>query len=497
MNFLQRPSWQLAILSGILVGISYLPLKLGFCIYFGFVPILHSWITNNSKSNFISGLVFGITYNLISNYWIGTNSGAEFYVVIASLIFAVIYLSLFWAFSGYVYGLIKTSRNAYLCLPFLIVVLEWVRSFGPLGFTWGNLALTQSEYPFMLQFLDFTGTYFLTFIIITFNLIFYLYAIGNSFLKVNIRFILFILIIIPIFGFYRMKNIFPTNKSIEVAIIQPNIDPNKKWDYNLRKQTIAFMDSLYKDAISMGPDLIIFPETALPSYLRIENRVRKKLQRKVNQSGIPIIIGTVDRELDSNGTKSYFNSTMYLSPQEDYLMYNKIHLVPFAEYDLIPSFLSPLANLNLNMNRGIFKKGNNYATFKLKDIVFSDLICYESSFPRYARKFVENGADFLIIQANDGWLGNSAGPFQHFVQAQLRAIENRTTIARGGNTGISGFILPNGEVITKTSLGEQVIIKEKLPIYSSGTFYTFYGDVFAVISFVIFLFIGPVNCLKK
>ena len=497
MILLDRPSWQLAVLSGILVGISYLPFNLGFFIYFGFIPILHSWILNNAKSNFISGLVFGITYNLISNYWIGTNSGAEFYVVILSLIFAVFYLSLFWAFAGLVYGLIKTSRNNYLTLPFLVVVLEWVRSFGPLGFTWGNLALTQSEYPVMLQLLDFTGPYIITFIIISLNLIFYLFADDNKFLKVNIRLIILPLIIIPIFGFYRMNNVFPTNTSIDIAIIQPNIDPNKKWDYNLRKQTMTLMDSLYQDAITMNPDLIIFPETALPSYLRIESRVRKGLQEKVNASGIPIIIGTVDRYIDSNGSKSYFNSSMYLSPQADYLMYNKIHLVPFAEYDLIPSVLSPLANLNLNMNRGIFKKGNDYVSFVLNDLVFSDLICYESSFPRYARKFVANGADFLIIQANDGWLGTSAGPFQHFAQAKLRAIENRTPIVRGGNTGISGFILPTGEVLTKTSLGKQVIINENLPIYNSGTFYTFYGDVFAATSFLIFLFIGPVNCLKK
>ena len=497
MIFLDRPSWQLAILSGILVGISYLPLKLGFCIYFGFIPILHSWISNDSKSNLISGLIFGVTYNLISNYWIGTNSGAEFYVVILSLIFAVFYLSLFWAFAGLVYGLIRTSRNMYLVLPFLIVVLEWARSFGPLGFTWGNLALTQSEYLVMLQLLDFTGTYLITYIIISINLFFYLFVTGNKFLKVNLYLIIFTLIIIPIFGFYRMKKISSKNENIDIAIIQPNIDPNKKWDYNLRKQTMATMDSLYEDAITMNPDLIIFPETALPSYLRIENRVRKRLQQKVNESDIPIIIGTVDRHIDSNRTKSYFNSSMYLSPQADYLMYDKIHLVPFAEYDLIPSFLSPLANLNLNMNRGIFKKGNNYANFRVNNLVFSDIICYESSFPRYARKFVGNGADFLIIQANDGWLGTSAGPFQHFAQAKLRAIENRTPIVRGGNTGISGFILPTGKVLTKTSLGKQVIINENLPIYNSGTFYTFYGDVFAATSFLIFLFIGPVNCLKK
>ncbi len=497
MNFLDRPSWQLAILSGILVGISYLPLKLGFCIYFGFIPIFHSWINNSSKSNFISGLIFGITYNLISNYWIGTNSGAEFYVVILSLIFAVLYLSLFWAFSGLLYGLVKTSRNSLLILPFLIVVLEWIRSFGPLGFTWGNLALTQSEYPMMLQFLDYTGTYFITFIIIVLNLIFYLFRKGNKILKANISIIICVLIIIPLYGFFRMENISPTGKGIDIAIIQPNIDPNKKWDYKQRNQTISLMDSLYEKAISMNPDLIIFPETALPSYLRIENRIRNKLQQKVNQSGIPIIIGTVDRHLDSDDTKLYFNSTMYLSPQAEYRMYDKIHLVPFAEYDLIPSFLSPLAGLNLNMNRGVFKKGNEYVSFKLNDLVFSDLICYESSFPRYARKFVKNGADFLVIQANDGWLGTSAGPFQHFAQAKLRAIENRTSVVRGGNTGISGFILPSGEVINKTKLGKQIIIKEKLPIYNSGTFYTFYGDVFAVISFLIFLFIGPINCLNK
>ena len=77
---------------------------------------------------------------------------------------------------------------------------------------------------------------------------------------------------------------------------------------------MAVMDSLYEDAINLDPNLIIFPETALPSYLRIENNVRKQLQQKVNQSNIPIIIGTVDRYIDSLGAKSYYNSAMFLKP---------------------------------------------------------------------------------------------------------------------------------------------------------------------------------------
>ena len=88
---------------------------------------------------------------------------------------------------------------------------------------------------------------------------------------------------IPLLGFYRVNKIKPTDKSIEVVIVQPNIDPNKKWDYSLREQTMNLMDSLYKDAIAMKPDLIIFPETALPSYLKIETIIRKRLQKKVNE----------------------------------------------------------------------------------------------------------------------------------------------------------------------------------------------------------------------
>ena len=496
MFFLNRPPWQLAIISGVLVGISYLPFNLGFFVYFGFVPILYSWITNGSKINLYSGFIFGITYNLISNYWIGTNSGAEFYVVFLSLIFAVFYLSIFWGVAGAVFGKFNRNNNSYLSLPFLIVSLEWIRSIGPLGFTWGNLALTQSNYLLILQLLDIAGTYSISFIIIVFNLIIYRLIIDKNISKNHIKLFILFPIILLIFGHFRMSNILPTN-SINVVIIQPNIDPNKKWDYSLRNQTITLMDSLYGDAIALKPDLIVFPETALPAYLRIENNIRQRLQQKVNQSNIPIIIGTVDRDIDLNGNKSYFNSAMYLNPHENYLMYNKIHLVPFAEYDLIPTFLSPLKNLNLNINRGVFKKGEKYVNFKLKNLYFSDLICYESSFPRYARKFVKNGADFLLIQANDGWLGKSAGPYQHFAQAKLRAIENRVPIVRGGNTGISGVILPTGEVTKKTRLGEEIIIKEKLPLYNPGTFYTFYGDVFAVISFIIFLFLGPVNCLRK
>ena len=120
------------------------------------------------------------------------------------------------------------------------------------------------------------------------------------------------------------------------------MNPNEKWDRSTRELTLN-IDSLHL-AIGLNPDIILFPETALPAYLRLNNS-RKRLQSEVNKSNIPILIGTVDRRFDDLGKKLYFNSSMYLYPNKDYQMYDKIHLVPFAEYDLMPYILHPLGSL--------------------------------------------------------------------------------------------------------------------------------------------------------
>ena len=94
--FLNRSPIQLAVISGLIIGLSYQPLSLFILAYIGFIPLIFSWLHNNVKNNILSGYTFGIIYNLISNYWMATNSGAEFIVVLFSLISAVIYLSIFW-----------------------------------------------------------------------------------------------------------------------------------------------------------------------------------------------------------------------------------------------------------------------------------------------------------------------------------------------------------------------------------------------------------------
>ena len=484
------------IISGFTTGLAFHPLGLGFLAWGSFVPLIHVFNISHFRKNIIYGYIFGLSFNLTAFYWIGVNSGADFLTVLGSLFAAVFYLAFFWAGAGFLFSLISKGDkhlSGNIFFPFIIVLIEYVRSFGALGFPWSNLALTQSNYIYFIQFIEVTGTYGVSFFIIGFNVILYNVIQKKISLLKGLSFILLIIIGLSIAGAGRILSLPKSNQKISVAVVQPNVNPNTKW-LN-KKKIIAFMDSLHQESIKFKPDLIVFPETALPSYLVRDNRTRGALQSKVNSSDIPLLTGTIHTSFENN-FRYYYNSSMFIIPQKKYELYSKIHLVPFAEYDLIPSIFHPLTKLNINIDRGNFKSGNNYKVFKHENLLFSNLICYESSIPKISRTFVSKGAEFLIIQANDGWLGSSFGPYQHFELARLRAIENRIPIVRCANTGISGIINIDGSIKTKVQLNEEKIIFESLSSNKNGSFYTKYGDIFAIIISIIILIVILYKCRK-
>ena len=484
------------IISGFTTGLAFHPLGLGFLAWGSFVPLIHVFNISHFRKNIIYGYIFGLSFNLTAFYWIGVNSGADFITVLGSLFAAVFYLAFFWAVAGLLFSLITKGHqhiSGNIFFPFIIVLIEYVRSFGALGFPWSNLALTQSNYIYFIQFIEVTGTYGVSFFIIGFNVILYDVTQKKISLLKGLSFISLILIGLSIAGAGRILSLPKSNQKISVAVVQPNVNPNTKWQN--KKEIIAFMDSLHQESIKFKPDLIVFPETALPSYLVRDNRTRGTLQSTVNSSGIPLLTGTIHTSFENN-FRYYYNSSMFIIPQKKYELYSKIHLVPFAEYDLIPSIFHPLTKLNINIDRGNFKSGNNYKVFKHENLLFSNLICYESSIPKISRTFVSKGAEFLIIQANDGWLGSSFGPYQHFELARLRAIENRIPIVRCANTGISGIINIDGSIKTKVLLNEEKIIFESLSSNKNGSFYTKYGDIFAIIISIIILIVILYKCRK-
>ena len=106
-------------------------------------------------------------------------------------------------------------------------------------------------------------------------------------------------------------------------------------------------------------------------------------------------------------------------------------------------------------------------------------------FPDLSREMARNQAAYLINMTNDAWYGNTSAPYQHFSMAVFRAVENRRSLIRSANTGISGFIDPVGRIIASTPLFEEAVITRSLPVLKTESFYTRYGDVFALICMAI------------
>lgn len=493
---LNRPYWQLAILSGILIGLSYPPLHLGFLAYFGLIPLIHIFLNSASKLAAKQAFLASITANLISLYWIGLNSGAGFLPVFASLVGAVLYLGIFWMGFGAIVAYAENKySNGLMILPFAWVTMEILRSLGSLGFPWINLALTQTDYLSLIQIADITGTYGISFWIILINIGIYLTIISASKRK---YLVVTSLIFILMFGYglIRINTYeFDNNTELKIAITQPNINPDEKWDPESREENFALMHSLLDSALAKNPDLVLWPESAVPAYLRISNYRRKPISDKLMNAKVPLLSGTVDRIIDEDRNKFYFNSSIFIDTLGNTKMYHKKHLVPFAEYIPLSGYFPSLKKLNFGQAN--FTHGKEFTVFEIGSIKFSNVICYESSMPQLLRRFVSNGAQFLTIEANDGWLGKSSGPYQHFGLAKLRAIENRVPITRCANTGISGVINSLGQVEAKVPLGEKKILIAEIIPSNKLTFYTKFGDIFALLCVIIALTILVSGCINK
>lgn len=261
-----------------------------------------------------------------------------------------------------------------------------------------------------------------------------------------------VLMLIITFGEIKIQkyNSKDFTKELNISIGQPVIYPDEKWDPLLRNRNNQIMSDLLYESLTTSPDLIIWPEAALVYQLAKDGSVeRKNLQSHLGESflitGIPQRI-SIGEELRS------YNSAIFMNSDGFYDTYQKIFLVPFAEY--VPFFNNWISKMNQFDDLGSFSKGNDYKTFKLKSNIISIMICYDSSSHKLAKKMVDEGAEMLFVITNDSYVGK-AMPFQHFEHAKLRAVELGVPVVQSANNGISGIILPSGKVVIKSEIDQR------------------------------------------
>lgn len=477
-QFATRPRWLrfLGLVSlGVVAGLGQAPLDqwLATLVALAVLMALHVE-TRTPKQAAFYAWTFGVGYFAFTLRWIVE----PFLVDIArhgwmapfALVLMASGAGLFWALAA---GLAKRlAPRSMLLFGLVLVIAEVTRSLILTGFPWallGHIWVATS----LAQVAAFGGPHLLTLITI-------LAAWGFALLAGRDRLVGVVTLGLLVALSFVMRPGVPEPEVDDlpiVRLVQPNAPQHQKWDPAFRDQFVNRMVAL--TAAGDVPDLVVWPETAVPyllNHIEDDLRVLSEAAR-----GAPLVFGI--QRLDQD--RQFFNSLVVMGPGgQVQTIYDKQHLVPFGEYIPGARLLGRAGATGLARNLGTgFTPGTEPGPVVLPGIGGAiPLICYEGIF---AEEISDGGtrARLLLLITNDAWFGEAAGPYQHLAQARLRAIEQGLPMVRVANTGISAMIDPKGRIIESLPLGADGALDVALPAALPPTPYVAWGDwpVFGVL----------------
>ncbi len=263
---------------------------------------------------------------------------------------------------------------------------------------------------------------------------------------------------------------------VALRIVQPAIAQTLKWQPGMAEQNVALHRKITTDV--PGWEKIraaIWPETAVPFLIERDPRLRQWLGQGV-PPGALLLTGALRGEPVEGQVQRLYNSAEAIDHDGNLLAsYDKFHLVPLGEYVPLRAvfpFINKITPGDID-----FTEGPGPRTLTLPGLPpASPLICYEIIFPGHVVD-PEHRPQWLLNITNDGWFGTSTGPYQHFVSARLRAVEEGLPLVRAANTGISGLIDPYGRVLEEIPLGQAGVRDVPLPAALPPTLFARFGGL--------------------
>ncbi len=295
-----------------------------------------------------------------------------------------------------------------------------------------------------------------------------------------------------------------------IRIVQPNLKQKEKWQPALRAQHIQKTVALSVNKGAPVPDIIIWPETAIPALLVRDGDVRDFIQsafrtafrtafrKSALSETVYLISGSVRQQWDDALARTIsLNSLLLIRDGQVMAVYDKHHLVPFGEYLPYQALLEAIGLRQLTQLRGGFTSGAGPQLLRAEGLpAFAPMICYEVIFP--STSVPAERPAWLVNVTNDAWFGHTLGPWQHLAMAQMRAIEEGLPLARAANTGISAMISPYGEIQNHLPLGVAGSFDTPLPEPLQVTVYARYADLpFFIILVLLGLFAFAINMREK
>ncbi len=469
------------------------------------------------------GYVAFLTWNALTTWWVANASfgGAIFAILVNSLFMAVVFLA---------YHITKSKvGNAlgYFSLPVYWLAFEFLHLRWEFSWPWLTLGNGFASFPAIIQWYEWTGVLGGSlWIWLTNLLLFRAWHLRTNLLercrqnpedtdlsayltiraKVSITKISLLIALPVALSIYLLNTTHQqtANASIEVAVIQPNIDPYlEKFPGSVNhipySRQMQRMQRLMDSVVTPSTAVVVLPETALPGGTNIEDpwsssEVQLLYQWLLAHPRTAVLIGmdgyevygeeprTVTSRRSTGGIyyDAFNSAALFHADTTYYQMYHKSRLVPGVERMPYPGIFRFLERFVLDMGgiTGSLGMQQERTTFFTPDSIgLAPIICYESIYGDYITDYVQGGATVLCIITNDGWWGNTAGYRQHLAYASLRAIETRRPVIRSANTGISAVLDNRGMLQQTTQWWQPTAFAATIQPNTTTTVYIRYGDV--------------------
>jgi len=518
-----RNRFSLAIVAGLLLAMSF-PL-FGIAGFAWVAPglLLVAGLGTRGWERFRIGFVGGLTQYLVSLYWLllipyrwhGIPLGpAAGWLALAAFV-ALFPATWVWLCVPAKAGSAENSKS----LEFGLLPLSWLGRFlwclsGAAlwvalemlvariftGFPWFLLGVSQYRMVPLIQVASITGVYGVSFLVVwgSLSLLCAAFAVlraptlryawlGETLIPLVTIFALFA------FGIHQIRHRPPASRMLKVTFVQPSIPQTLIWDESRDDERFQQLLHLSQEALTNKPDLLLWPEAAVPKLLRWDKDTFTAVTNLAARYHAWMIIGADDMEVTATASghehRDYFNSSFLISP-EGHLVnsYKKRALVIFGEYIPLVKWL-PFIKWFTPIEGG-FTSGDKAIPFKLtdRDVITSVLICFEDIFPHLAREYADPDTDFLVNLTNNGWFGEGAAQWQHATSAVFRAVENGLPLLRCSNNGLTCWVDANGRIrqIFRDQNGRVYgpgCMTAEVPLLAPGelrprTFYNEHGDVF-------------------
>ena len=492
-----------SVLSGLLLAFSFPGYGNSTLIFTALVPLMFAVQSASVKKAAWLGLLSGFVFFMVSMSWLQNLTGmVEGLGLKISALLGYSVLSLYCALYFIPFAItvalgtkqwagnnIRKNIRFMFALTMVWVGAEYLRGILFTGFPWNPLGVSQYANPSIIQIAEWGGVHIVSAYIVWMNaglfITFRQYTHGTRTRKYRPHYELMIGIV-PValsvaHGINILFNQRPSYEGVNVALIQPNILQSEKWDSEKDQDIRDRLEELTSTASRlMGLDLIIWPETAVPDFVRT-SRESYSLVKRMAAEGTPILVGSMDvRHTDAGRT--YHNSSILFGTNGlEIATYNKQHLVPFGEYVPFPKLMGRFTPVEVD-----FRGGTESTIIPLKGAAsFSTLICFEDIVAPLTVNATRAGARWLVNQSNDAWFDPSAQSEQHLAHAVFRCVENRIPMARCCNTGVTGTIDAYGKINRNLEIrtkGFSTAVISPRPVGLEKTFYTRHGNAFAKVA---------------